>query len=191
MPGTPDELVALAITWSEDSLIPPPGHRWADGTDISDAEWRDVLALRAYIRRLRERERHKPAQRKARRLLRSLLTPRQRAELRRLRYFYATTPGGATYRLDPRRGYAERVERHDRKWFVKRAYCLHDQCDEGKMPPADVTVAHLLLLLADEPAFLATANETRRDDQLWNGEYLRRMRRRHTVPVPELTEAHS
>lgn len=191
MPGTPEELVTLAATWPDESLIPPLYHRWADGTDISDAEGLDVLALRIYVRRRRDLAARKPAQRKARRLLRSLLAPRQRSELRRLSYFYVTTPGGTTYRLDPRRGYAERVERHGRKWFVKRAYCLHDEPDEGKLPPADVTIAHLLLILADEPTFLATANESRRDDQLWNGAYLRRMRRRHLAPAPELTEAHS
>lgn len=182
MPGTPQELAALAAAWPEESLIPPPGHRWADGTEIGPDEWSDLMMLRAYIRRLRDRKRWGAAQRKARRLLRHLLTPEQRMQLRRLRYFYATTPEGTTYRLDPRRGYAERVERHGRRWFAKRSYCLHDEVDDGKMPPADVTTAHLLLLMADEATFLATANETRRDDQIWNRDYLRRMRRR---PAPE------
>lgn len=119
------------------------------------------------------------------RLLRRLLSAGQRRQLRRLRYFYATTPTGATYRLDPRRAHAERVERHGPRgrWYAKRSFCLHDDHDADKMPPADVTTAHLLLLMADEAAFLEMANETRRDDQLWNGDYLRRMRRRHLQPI--------
>jgi hypothetical protein len=178
MPGTPREMAALAEAWPQDSLIPPPGHRWADGTGISPEEEADLLALRYYLVRLRRAGRHRAGQRKARRLLRSLLAPAQRAELRRLRYFYVTTPGGNVYRLDPRNGHAERVERHGGRYFARVSYCLHDADDGDKMPPADVTIAHLLLLIADEDAFLATANASPRDDQIWNREYLRMLRDR-------------
>jgi hypothetical protein len=180
MPGTPQELVALIAAWPEDSLIPPIGHRWADGSTITDDERNDLVALRAYHRHLRDLERRKPAQAKARRLLRGLLSREQRRQLARLRYFYAIAPSGHVYRLDPRAGHVERVERHGRRWFAKESYCLHDDPDENKMPPADVTIAHLLWLLADESAFLATANARRRDDQLWNRAYLQRFRRVRT-----------
>jgi hypothetical protein len=178
MPGKPEEFVALvnALLAGTGSLPAVDDFRWADGSAIADAEWRDVLALQAYAVRQRSLRLRSPSQRRAMRLLRGLLPADRRAELSRLRYFHVTTPAGATYRLDPRRGHAERVERHGRRWFVKRWYCLHDADDNGKLPPADVTIAHLLLLLADEPSFLGTANESRRDDQLWNGAYLRRIR---------------
>jgi len=48
---------------------------------------------------------------------------------------------------------------------------MHDEPRE--MPPADVTIGHLLLLSADEPAFLAEANHRTRSDMLWNGDYIR------------------
>lgn len=188
MPGTPREFVALVdafLTTDRPWAVILDEWRWEDGTPVSMAEWDDLRALVAYTLRMRRRRAHREPQRKAMRLLRRLLSPAQRAQLRRLRYFYATAASGATYRLDPRRGHAERVERHGPRgrWYVKRAYCLHDDQDADAMPPADVTAAHLLLLMADEAAFLAEANESRRDDQLWNGEYLRRMRRRHLEPT--------
>ena len=48
-------------------------------------------------------------------------------------------------------------------------------------PPADVTIAHLLLLWSDEAEFLRLANATRNRSDLWNGEYMRRMRNRRVV----------
>lgn len=181
MPGAPAEIVgivndllALRVTGLQlDNIL------WADGTYVTEPESRDILALYDYAVRRMRKSIPDPAQRKARRLLRSLLTPGQRATLSRLGYFYVTAPSGTAYRLDPRRGRAERVDRHKGRYFAKRSYCLHDAQDAGKMPPADVTIAHMLLLMADESAFLATANETRTDDQLWNREYLARMRNRH------------
>lgn len=180
MPATPQELAELAGRLGNNPVVTAATDefRWADGSAITDAEWSDVLALHAYLLRVRRRKLQSGAQRKARRLLRQLLAPSQRASLSRLGHFYVTAPSGSTYRLDPRLGRAERVEKHKGRYFAKRSYCLHDADDGGKMPPADVTIAHMLLLLADEAAFLATANESPRDDQLWNGDYLRRLRRR-------------
>jgi hypothetical protein len=176
MPGTPQEFVALLGAWPDDSLIPPPGHRWGDGTAITPDEEADLLALRVYAHRLRARRRWGRAQARARRLLRSLLSAEQRGQLRRWRYFLVAAPSGSVYRLNPRCGHVERVERHGRRWFVREAFCLHDAPDDGQMPPADLSVAHLLLLRADEEAFLATANRNPRNDQLWNRDYLRRIR---------------
>jgi hypothetical protein len=95
--------------------------------------------------------------------------------LARRGHFLATCPSGHTYRLTPRRGLAERVTFHGRRWFVSVAYCLHDDGPD-RMPPADVTLAHLLLLLSDETGFLLLANASDRRDQLWNGPYRRRLR---------------
>jgi hypothetical protein len=180
MPGTPAEMIALvnaALARPEAAERLVGWWRWADGTGVSASERADLAALLWYTRHLREQRRDRPAQRRAMRLLRSLLPAPMRAELRRRRCFHVRAASGATYRLDPRIGLAERVERHGGRWYATRSFCLHDADDEGKMPPADRTVAHLLLLMADEPAFLATANATRCDDQLWNRDYLRRARR--------------
>ena len=49
------------------------------------------------------------------------------------------------------------------------------------MPPADLSAAHLLMLLSDEAAFLATANARDARDQLWNRDYLRRLRQRRAI----------
>lgn len=182
MPYTSEEIVALVNVILTGGAGDIEGWRWQDGTAATAREFRDVRALVGYTQRMRRRWRT-DAQRRACRLLRSLLTDAQKRELRRTGCFRVTTPGGSTYRLLPRRGHVERVERHGSRWFTRKSYCLHDEEDAGKLPPADVTIGHLLLLTADEPRFLATANETARDDQLWNGDYLRRMRRRHEGQV--------
>jgi hypothetical protein len=73
----------------------------------------------------------------------------------------------------------DRIVRHGQRWFRRTAYCVHDDPDDpDAMPPADLTVAHLLMVLADEAEFLATANARDVRTQMWNGDYLRRMRRR-------------
>jgi len=73
-----------------------------------------------------------------------------------------------------------------------RSYCLHDP--ENELPPADVTIGHLLLLRTDEPRFLRLANATDARGPgcgLWNGDWLRRVRRRRQphpaqAPTPEV-----
>jgi hypothetical protein len=83
---------------------------------------------------------------------------------------------GGTYRVMPYCGQTQRVERHGRRWFAKAAFCYHDK--EGELPKADVALAHLLLLKTDEPGFLAAANHRVLGDQLWNRDYIRRLRER-------------
>jgi hypothetical protein len=132
------------------------------------------------MRRRRHLERKRlrgPAQRRAHRLLRTLLTETQQRDLTRRREFFVTGSAGGIYRLLPRRGRTERVEKHGTRWYTKASYCLHDLDTvplEEQMPPADVTIGHLLLLSCDEPAFLATAN-AKPSDLLWNGAYLKRL----------------
>lgn len=186
MPGTDEEIVALVesiVVGAVDAAVPL--WIWGDGTGIDERERRDVLALAEYLRGQREQRRvaRSKAQQKAMALLRSLLSADQAATLRRRGHFRVRAGSGATYRLDPRFGMAERVEQHGRRWYARTAFCLHDAKDGDKMPPADVTVGHLLLILADEPIFLATANHNRRDDQLWNREYLARMRNRQPLEM--------
>lgn len=175
MPATPDELVTAAI----DRRTPA---RWQDGSEPTESERGDILALTRYIDRMvadRVAGRGEP-QRRAMGLLRSLLSPDQRRQLRQQKCFRATAASGNIYRFFPRSGHCELVTRHGRHHFRRIGYCVHDDRDDpDAMPPADLTVAHLLMILADEPGFLATANARDLRDQLWNGEYLRRMRRRH------------
>lgn len=182
MPGTTQEYLALIQTWRPDSLLPPATH-WQDGTPITDEEACDLVALLRYARQRARRKDFAISQRRAMKLLRSLLNDIQRRQLRESKSFRVATPGGNTYRLWPRTAHVERVRLHRSRYFVVDCYCLHDDDDDDKMPPADVTIAHLLLLLADEPAFEAEANANTRRDQLWNGEYHRRLReaRRNTA----------
>lgn len=178
MPGTNAELVQLA-----DGEGYPEDFRWIDGTELTPEEWLTVLGMRLYLARMRrDKAKDRRSQRTALRLLRSLLTPGQRAQLRS-GSVVVTVASGNAYRLLPRFGHVERVTRNGRRWFVFERYCLHDVQDEDAMPPGDLSIAHLLLLLTDEAAFLAMANAHTCRDQLWNREYLRRMRRRHAVPM--------
>ena len=176
MPGTTQEYVALAIypelpgDWADD-------FHWSDGSEMTRQEFLDVIRLRTYHRQL-NKPKQREAQRKAMALLRKYLSPAHKIELRRNGVFHYTTNSGATYRVDPRRGRTERVTRHGSRWFVAVRFCLHDDRDvpSDAMPPADLALTHLLLLLSDESEFLRIANATYARDQLWNREWLRRLR---------------
>lgn len=180
MPGTPHELAALAQRLADDAIMPDDAaaYRWADGTTCDCEEWHDLMGLVGYIVRQRRVKRCGRHQRRAFRLLRSLLSPEQRRTLRTRKDFLVTGSLGGSYRLSPRHGWTERVKRHGSRWFVQASYCFHDDrtnADEA-MPNADLAIAHMLLLVADEGEFLARANATARGGQLWNGDYVRRMR---------------
>ena len=180
MPPTNDEFIGLALSAQTE---PPPA--WADGSPVTAGDWRTVLALRDYHRGMRERksEQQRKAQSRALALLRSILGPDQRAELARRRCLVLSLPSGNSYRFWPRTGQVERVTQHGSHWFIHTRYCVHDAQDDGAMPPADRSLAHLLMLLADETEFLATANATYARDQLWNPAYLRRMREQRSWVV--------
>ncbi len=174
MPGEPREYLRYATAPDPPEI---DAVRWEDGTPATPEEFRDIVLLRAYAFRQIERRRRRASgpQRRALRLLRSLLSGEQLRQLRSNREFLATAASGNTYRIDPRRGITEQVTRHGRRWFVLRRFCLHDS-EEGKMPAADLAIAHLLLLLSDEAEFLRLANATYMRDQLWNADYRRRLR---------------
>lgn len=141
--------------------------------EMSERDKRELLIMTAYeLERLvwRRGQRLK-AQRKALKLLRSLLTPSQRAQLRSSRCFVATGTSGGTYRLWPGAGRLQRVERHGSRWFAKVSYCIHDP--DELVPPADASIGHLLLLSTDELKLTSDANVRILADQLWNGDYLR------------------
>lgn len=180
MPATPQELADAARQVAREVLAPDfvAGIQWADGTPITEAETRNLFTFACYeIRQMHSRR--PKAQRKALRLLRTLLTPEQREQLKTGQQFRVVGSAGGVYRLYPSTGQVCAVERHGARWYGVRTFCLHELEEPGIVvfPSADRTIAHLLLLSAAEPEFLALANATDRRPDCWNGEYLRRLRR--------------
>lgn len=168
-----EELVALIRGLADHSIAPDQ----VDWTIISEEDtnriWQALhWALECQQERKRTRGR---GQRRARRLLNSILTPAQLGQLRRSRRFFTVGTLGGHYRLWPNMGTAERVQKHGKLWVAHTSFCLHD--DPQIMPPADVTIGHLMMLRSNEAQFLELANHTDCLTQLWNGEYLRRFRR--------------
>jgi hypothetical protein len=176
---TMDDVIGLVRGLSTGLIAPD----FVDWDCMSQNTRNNVWMLSRYeIRRLRgldQVRRRGDPQKRAMRLLRSLLTPTQLWWLRQRRHFLITgATTGHVYRLNPYFGHTSRVTKHGSRWFVHTRFCLHDP--EVLLPPADVMVGHLLLLRADEPRFLELANATdaRGMAGLWNGEWLRRVRRR-------------
>jgi hypothetical protein len=118
------------------------------------------------------RRRGLPSQRRAGQLFKSWLTTAQADELRRREHVTVTGSMGGVYRIRPRAGVTERVERHGRNWYRIATYCYHDA--EGELPAGDIALAHLLILSTDEARFLAEANETKHWPQCWDSEYMTR-----------------
>lgn len=175
-------LAAFEIT--TDELAAHPG--------LDDADRSQVLTLGLYIVQSRaiaeRRAKLGGGQRRALRLLRTFLTPAQREQLGRNRAFVVALPSGRAYRLHPNTGWVARVERHGSRWVACATYCLHEPDLEvipempgavtvPAIPPADRTIGHLLLLLADEARFLALANYTARRHGGWDGDWRRRLNR--------------
>jgi hypothetical protein len=137
---------------------------------------RDVMRLVLYETNRRRlcRSKMDAAQLRARGLLRSLLSAEQKRMLDNRRYFYVTGSAGGTYRLRPEFGSCDGVVKHGKNFFASVRYCFHDP--EGILPAADVTIGQMLHILSDEADFLARANSKPIQSDLWDGEYLRRIR---------------
>lgn len=133
---------------------------------------RAIATLERDIRR-RHSGPYRAAQRRATGLLRQFLTPAQRAQLTSRGTVTVTGSAGGTYRLYPGIGRTERVVRHGRNYYGTTSICYHETGDA--LPPADRCVAHLLEILADEPAFVASVNEHPMHRTLWDGAHLRRL----------------
>jgi hypothetical protein len=169
-----EELVELARAIASGAGHPdiePYASRW---DALNEYDQRQVLALAEYERRFGRCASRSPEQRKARRLLRSLLAPWERREWSRNGEFHTIGSAGGRYRIRPSVGHTWRLEFHGTRWFGVSRFCLHDEAEE--LPPADIAVAHYLLLRANEPAFLALANEHLWERQMWNPAYLRGLR---------------
>lgn len=190
MPGTHEEIIEIAQRLARMEIHPDgilPDIVWQDGTHITEEEQRHVCALGIYEMRLMfaRSGRRRKAQIKAGRLLRSLLTPGELAELRRNRYFNVMGSAGGIYQITPETGSVRRVERHGNHWYTVQRFCIHEV--EGDLPAADVSIGHLLFLKTDEPEFLRIANASRyRLPDCWNSEYMRRRRQIMTRNQPAI-----
>ena len=176
MPGTPQEYVTLARQIADGILAPDyiRPRQWADGSDVTAVDQLEIFALAMHEIRLRQQQRP-PAQRRAMRLLRSLLSAEQLQQLRRRKVIRLFGSAGGHYELSPCTGMVRALERHGMHFYSVRSFCLHEPDGDPILPPADRSVAHLLMLLTDEPAFVATANVTERRPDCWNGEWRRRL----------------
>lgn len=138
---------------------------------ITDDEWGLVFgSYRSWRDYLRARGRQ--GNRRALRLLRSMLTSEQREQLRRDRAFRQMVPSGNAYRLLPSAGITQRIEFHGTRWFGVGGYCLHPDLDLS-IPNADTTIGHLLMLRHDEATFLTKANFTERRHGGWDPAWMR------------------
>jgi hypothetical protein len=155
------------------------GEMAADQVDWSEFDIEEQSRVMLFVgwevaRLTEQRRRRSGANRRAYKLLHSLLTEPQSAMLRRNGDFLTRGSAGGIYRLFPRLSAVWRVELHGSRYFWRAHACLHEH-GEQVMPPADVTIGHLLWIRADEPGFIEAANWTV-NTMLWNGEWLRRLR---------------
>jgi hypothetical protein len=176
MPGTDQEYLDYAVS---DGVMPL---RWLDRTWVTPRDRLDLTAIRDYHRAWTVKQ-NKGPQHRALKFLRSLLSPEQRKQLRAWKGFYVTAPSGRQYRLWPQTGNVERVTTHGKRRYKAFRFCLHDDPgpDGKRVPPADLSIAHMLWLTVDEAGFLEKANATDTRDQLWNRAYLRRLREARTA----------
>jgi len=143
----------------------------------------DAITLARYEAEYREERRRvrTTPHRTAIGLLHSFLSPAQQHQLRTNKYFHVRGSSGGVYRLVPRTGVVQRIEKHGSRWYWLVTYCLHDYAedaaDKKRLPSGDLSLQHMLLLQADEPAFLATANiSTHHQRLLWDPEWQRILR---------------
>lgn len=146
----------------------------ADWTGWSDIDQRAALMAALWMIRERRYVERAPSRRCALRLFRSWLSPAHLDEMRRRGYVHVTGSAGGRYRIYPRIGRTERIERHGSREYGSARFCLHP---DERLPQADISLGHYLLLLTDEPAFLEAANETPTVMMLWNGDWRRRLNR--------------
>lgn len=113
------------------------------------AEAQAVLAGGAYAR-------VSAAHNRARELLLEHLNEQQRQTYETSGYFDVTVPSGRTYRI--RSGVVGNVSLLDANGLGVVHYCAHARGAGSVLPEPDVHLGQMLVLLADEAAFLAKAN---------------------------------
>lgn len=179
MPGTDREYIEVVCRVIAGELGPGDALtqlHWTDGTACSTSEARWLMRLIEYEQSRVAKPKRQAAQRRAMGLLRTLLNPEQLRTLRASRSFKLTGSLGGTYRLWPRMGLTEQLERHGTRHYRKLTFCLHDPGGPNeRMPNADLAIAHMLWLVEDEQKFLVTANHTVVDHRQWDGAWRRRL----------------
>lgn len=146
----PVERVEAALADGESAFAP-----LVADLGLADRDYAETLMLFAYELRYRF---HQRAQARALPLLRSLLTPKQRRDVRSRMTFEVIGSEGGHYRLAPFGSSITRTVDVNGRRFSAIRYCWHDP--ESVLCPGDVMLAAMLQILADEPAFLAEANPT-------------------------------
>lgn len=128
-----------------------------DDETMTAQEQSDASSLVLYELRWRQ---HQCGQKRALPLLRRYLTREQRQDLRKRAVFTVIGSAGGTYQLAPHSG-AVFGEMHrkpgGKRVYTGARYCYHDP--EGLLPSADVALGQMLLIMTDEPKFLAEANK--------------------------------
>lgn len=94
---------------------------------------------------------------KAKALLRRLLTPEERRYLVRRHHIKVVGSEGGLYRIWET-GQVERVEVVGKRWMTRWTFCWHAENRRDRLPGGDMAVAALLLIRADEDRFLVEAN---------------------------------
>ena len=157
------EEMSAIINGTVRGTVAPDSIPWDDFDERSRQEIRMLILYE--IRRLSEiresrRRGRDPSQKRALELLKTFLNPDQLRTLEANgKNFRVQGTMGGTYRLWPRRGLAEKIVWRRKKWFLEMSCCYHDP--EKSLPPADVTIAQLLLIRTDEMEFLRSSNHTR------------------------------
>ena len=146
-----------------------------DGTELT---YDELLGLRGYRQMIWNGKKRAPGNAIAMKLLRSLLNKEQRTRLRKLGDFIVTCPSGNQYRLRPNIYRVERLQQFGKRRYPIYSFCIHDRGGEDEvMTETDVTIGHMLMLLADEDEFLATANATTLKQNQWDGEWRKKLNR--------------
>ncbi len=176
MPDDEEEFLWFIDQLVEGVIMPDTveDYVWSNGQSITDQARQEILTITRHMAS-RATWRTTPAKRKAMKLLRRHLTSEQKRQLRNTGEFYAYAPSGRVYRLRPVGIEAGIwfVQRHGKNFYAKVSFCLHDQ--PRKLPPPDVTLAHLLLISCDEEWFIEEANPTPIKSHMWDGEWRRQL----------------
>lgn len=182
MPLSNEELVDLAKRLARYEVSPEEVD-WSlfktDDPETGSRQLRNLWALVQYEMKCIEEEDKsiETSQKRALGLLKSFMTRSQKREFsRRLRFTVVGSLGGK-YRLCPNTGSLYLLEKHKSRWFGVTRLCYHFVDPENVLPPADISLAQMLILLSNEPEILQGANRTDcRSQTLWNGAWLRRLR---------------
>lgn len=131
-----------------------PIERIYDDDTMTAQEQADAANMVLYELKYRQ---HQRGQKKALPLLRRYLTPTQRQDMRRRLVFTVVGSEGGIYQLAPHSGavFGELVQK-GKRCYRGATFCYHDP--ESVLPAADVALGQMLLIMTDEPKFLAEAN---------------------------------